>query len=301
MQIAAKVHVPGSGTLVCNADSEMALQPGDFVVVEIDQTLDCGTIEEVSANAYTSERQSNNVLRMVNANDKVRQAENQKLADAALALFGVRVRTAGLWLKPLAAHYNLGCDRLVILFGSEEEVDLRRLSAMLQPDIKVRIEFRQVGARDETAIIGGIGPCGRVFCCCSWQKEFRTVNVRMAKMQELSLNPAAINGSCGRLKCCLRFEYSQYCEASVNQPAFGTAVSWPEGQGTVVGRDVLNGILVIRTSDGSYVRLHATAVSVMPSSGQEVVARPTEDSKSKGGVNEDPNCERAESSPVGNT
>jgi cell fate regulator YaaT (PSP1 superfamily) len=136
-----------------------------------------------------------------------------------------------------------------------------------------------------------------VLCCCSWQKEFRTVNVRMAKVQELSLNPVAINGACGRLKCCLRFEYSQYCDASANQPAFGTAVTWPEGQGTVTGRDVLNGILVIRTTEGQYVRLPVAAVTAMPPSAH---AAPAPSADNKGANDEDQGSERAESGAAGN-
>lgn len=297
MRIAAKIHVPGSGTLTCNADSEMALQPGDRVVVEADQMLDCGTVEELAASGGDDELLPVSIIRRVDATDELRLAENQRQADAALVLFGVRVRAAGLWLKPLAAHYNLGRDRLAILFGSEDDVDMRRLVALLQPDIKGRIEFRQVGVRDEAALIGGIGPCGRVLCCCSWQKEFRTVNVRMAKVQELSLNPVAINGACGRLKCCLRFEYSQYCDASANQPAFGTAVTWPEGQGTVTGRDVLNGILVIRTTEGQYVRLPVAAVTAMPPSAH---AAPAPSADNKGSNDEDQGSERAESGAAGN-
>ncbi len=299
MQIAAIVHVPGSGTLACNADSEMALQPGDRVVVEVDHALDTGTVEEVAASTGSDDHRPSNVMRRVTAADEDRLADNQRQSDAALALFAERTRAAGLWLKPLAAHHNLGRDRLAILFGSEDEIDLRRLAALMQPDIKGRIEFRQVGVRDEAALIGGIGPCGRSFCCCSWQKEFRAVNVRMAKMQDLSLNPAAISGACGRLKCCLRFEYSQYCEASANQPAFGTAVSWAEGQGTVTGRDVMRGILVVRTSDGQYVRLSASAVTVVGPSPGQAGTPPTV--ASKGVADEDPDRERTEPGPAGNT
>jgi cell fate regulator YaaT (PSP1 superfamily) len=266
----------------------MALQPGDRVVVETDQSLDSGTVEEVAASMGADERRPGSVIRRVDAADDLRLAANQQQADTLLALFTARARATDLWLKPLAAHHSFGRDRLAILFGSEDEIDLRRLAALLQPDYTGRVEFRQVGVRDEAAHIGGIGPCGRVFCCCSWQKAFRAVNVRMAKMQELSLNPAAINGSCGRLKCCLRFEYGQYCEASASQPAFGTAVTWPEGQGTVTGRDVLNGILVVRTSEGHYVRLPASAVTAVPPPSGPDAATPT--NASKGAADEDPGC-----------
>ena len=132
---------------------------------------------------------------------------------------------------------------------------MKRLFALIPVDIRARIEFRQVGNRDECALLGGIGPCGRAFCCCSWQRYFNPVNIRMAKMQEMPLTPTTINGACDRLKCCLRFEYEQYVEAGEGLPSYGTTVEGEGIRGEVVGRDVLRGILTVRTDDGCFLRL----------------------------------------------
>ena len=99
--------------------------------------------------------------------------------------------------------------------------------------------MKQIGVRDEAGIIGGMGICGRKLCCCTWLRDFESVNVKMAKAQRLSLNPAAISGSCGRLKCCLRYEYEQYKEYGRGMPRQGATVDCPEGRGCVVGRDLL--------------------------------------------------------------
>jgi hypothetical protein len=146
--------------------------------------------------------------RVATAADLTRQAENDKLAESALKRFAALLQEGGVLIKPLSAHYTLERERLRLVFGSSSHVDCRRVVGRMQKELQTRIEVWHAGVRDEAARLGGLGTCGRPLCCATWMHECRTVNIRMAKAQDCAINPAAVNGCCGRLKCCLRFEYT---------------------------------------------------------------------------------------------
>jgi cell fate regulator YaaT (PSP1 superfamily) len=188
-----------------------ALVRGDKCVVEMEYGMDVGTHmgvvdHDAPDEAEQGGRRGARILRKATEPDLARVAENMGLAAEALQRFVELNGEAGVFIKPLTAHYTLGRERLLIVFGAPDHVDCRRVVGKMQWDLKTRIEVRHVGVRDEAAVAGGIGPCGRPLCCATWLRNFRAVNVRMIRAQELSLNPTAINGCCGRLKCCLRYE-----------------------------------------------------------------------------------------------
>jgi cell fate regulator YaaT (PSP1 superfamily) len=138
-------------------------------------------------------------------------------------------------------------DQLVIVyFSAPHRVDFRELVRDLARGLRARIELRQVGARDEARLQGGIGPCGRDLCCATFLKDFEPVSVRMAKDQDLPLNPLKISGACGRLMCCLKYEHPLYQEYNAKAPAVGTSVETPAGDGVVVGHNVPSDTVVVR-------------------------------------------------------
>ena len=240
------------GCLACAMPGGVAPARGTKCVVETDYGLDIGTYMSVAAEADAGEAGSAKrprVLRAASEQDLARAAENATVADQALRTFVGLMEAAGVFIKPLMAHFTLNRERLLIVFGAPEHIDCRKAVGKLQWDLGTRVEVRHVGVRDEAAVAGGIGPCGRTLCCASWLRNFRSVNVRMAKAQEMSLNPIAINGCCGRLKCCLRYEYEVYQESGSTLPADGTVVRWGEYEGIVVGRDVLRRQLLVRTRE----------------------------------------------------
>jgi cell fate regulator YaaT (PSP1 superfamily) len=245
-----------------------ALVRGDKCVVEMEYGMDVGTHmgvvdHDAPDEAEQGGRRGARILRKATEPDLARVAENMGLAAEALQRFVELNGEAGVFIKPLTAHYTLGRERLLIVFGAPDHVDCRRVVGKMQWDLKTRIEVRHVGVRDEAAVAGGIGPCGRPLCCATWLRNFRAVNVRMIRAQELSLNPTAINGCCGRLKCCLRYEYDVYLEAAKDLPADGTVVRWPENEGMVVGRDVLQRKLLVRTRDQGLRHVAAKDVTVV--------------------------------------
>ncbi|MDP9417157.1 MAG: hypothetical protein M3P48_04850, partial [Actinomycetota bacterium] len=141
-------------------------------------------------------------------------------------------------------------DVLTIYFSAPHRVDFRQLVRDLAAELHARIELRQLPPRDEARAQGGIGPCGRDLCCATFLKDFEPVSVRMAKDQDLPLNPLKISGACGRLMCCLKYEHPLYQEFDARAPKRGAKVETPQGAGTVVGRNVPSESVVVRLDDG---------------------------------------------------
>jgi len=137
----------------------------------------------------------------------------------------------------------------VVFLAADEKADLRALGRDLAGALQTRVETKQIGARDETKVTGGVGPCGRELCCSSWLQEFQSVSVKMAKEQNLSLNPSKLAGMCGRLKCCLRYEYQTYVELRRTLPKVNAAVESVKGNGVVTRQNVLRQTVVIRRAD----------------------------------------------------
>ena len=162
------------------------------------------------------------------------------------------IRTNGLPMKVTAVDYVHATNAFTIYFSAPSRVDFRALVRDLAGQLQARVELRQIGPRDEARLQGGIGPCGRDLCCATFLKDFEPVSVRMAKEQDLPVNPMRIAGACGRLMCCLKYEHPLYQDFRKNTPRVGQAVETPEGPGTVIGHNVPADKVVVKLSaDGS--------------------------------------------------
>src|ERR1700760_3721624 len=184
--------------------------------------------------------------------DLARDEENRKRrAEGRLASRRL-IREHGLPMKVTAVDY-IGADNVfVVYFSAPHRVDFRALVRDLGGRLKARVELRQIGPRDEARLQGGIGPCGRDLCCATFLKDFEPVSVRMAKDQDLPVNPMRIAGACGRLMCCLKYEHPLYQDFKKKAPRAGTEVDTPEGPGTVVAHNVPSDSVVVRmAADGS--------------------------------------------------
>jgi cell fate regulator YaaT (PSP1 superfamily) len=161
------------------------------------------------------------------------------------------IREHGLPMKVVGVDHVLSANRTVIYFTAAHRVDFRSLVRDLGATLKGRVELRQLSARDEARVIGGIGSCGRELCCSTFLVDFEPVSVRMAKDQDLPLNPLRISGACGRLMCCLKYEHPLYQDFADQAPAIGSCVSTPDGEATVVGHSVPREAVVVRmNADG---------------------------------------------------
>jgi cell fate regulator YaaT (PSP1 superfamily) len=175
-------------------------------------------------------------------------------------------------------------DQLVIIyFSAPHRVDFRELVRDLARGLRARIELRQVGARDEARLQGGIGPCGRDLCCATFLKDFEPVSVRMAKEQDLPLNPLKISGACGRLMCCLKYEHPLYQEFNAKAPANGTTVETPLGDGTVVGHNVPSDTVVVRLAASGRRCACSRADVCSPRQQYEETHRPRRRRRTRGG------------------
>ncbi|MGL4973506.1 MAG: PSP1 domain-containing protein [Culicoidibacterales bacterium] len=217
------------------------------VIVETARGLELGYV--VIANRSVTENDVvlplRAVLRKASAKDVQQSTKNQKDAKAAVPICQKLVEKNKLDMNLLEAEYTFERERLIFFFTAEGRVDFRELVKDLAAQFRTRIELRQVGVRDEAKIIGGLGPCGYALCCSTFLSDFDTVTIRMAKNQNFSLNPTKISGACGRLLCCLKYENDLYEEMLKKLPDVGSIVQTPEGDGRVVGLNILNELVQV--------------------------------------------------------
>jgi len=241
------------------------LEANDYVIVKTSRGLELGQViispKQVLASEVTMPLKP--ILRKAEAEDVKRAQEFESKEQEALAECGKLIAKLGLPMKLLSAEYNLDGSRLTFLFSAGERVDFRELVRELTNRFKLRVELRQVGPRDEAKLMGGFGRCGRPLCCMSFLSEFAPVSIRMAKEQNLPLNPMKISGVCGRLLCCLVYESEQYHTMKGKLPKEGQQVSTPMGEARVVGGNLLKETVIVELESGATVEFPLGEVSTI--------------------------------------
>jgi len=225
--------------------SDLELKVGDFVVAETARGLELGKVIKF----VKSKEQIKKVLRLASKKDFQIANENKILEKEYVAKTKKIVKGLRLEMKFISAELMLDRSKIMLNFSSENRIDFRELVKILAHDFKMRIELRQVGLRDEVRILGGIGICGRPCCCSQNTGDFEHVTVKMAKTQNLSLNPNNISGLCGRLLCCLAYENRQYLEVLKLMPKVGSEVVTPEGKGIVLFNNLLKQTVNVKIND----------------------------------------------------
>ena len=239
------------------------LEANDYVIVETSRGLELGHVVIAPKQVVASEGEGSlkPVARKAEPDDIKRAEELESKAEEALIECGKLIGELELPMKLLTAEYNLDGSRLTFLFSAEERVDFRELVRQLTKRFKVRVELRQVGSRDEAKLIGGFGRCGRPLCCMSFISEFEPVSIKMAKEQDLPLNPMKISGICGRLMCCLSYESEQYRAMKAKLPKVGQRVSTAMGEATVVGSNTLKATVLVELESEARVELPLSEIS----------------------------------------
>jgi cell fate regulator YaaT (PSP1 superfamily) len=215
--------------------------------------------------------------------DLARDATNRRRRAEARVAAKRLIRRHDVPMKVVGVDYldRSTPKRIVVYFSAPHRVDFRELVRDLSRTLDVKVELRQLGARDEARVQGGIGPCGRDLCCATFLKDFEPVSVRMAKDQDLPVNPLKISGACGRLLCCLKYEHPLYQEFRATAPKVGATVETPEGEGRVIGHNVPSESVVVRLSaSGQTCRCSAASVCAPRQARDEAVAagaRPSAD------------------------
>src|SRR5690625_122141 len=186
------------------------------------------------------------VIRIATEEDKEVVVKNQEQAKEALRIGTEKINHHQLEMNLVEVSYTLDRNKIIFYFTADGRVDFRNLVKDLAAIFKTRIELRQIGVRDEAKMLGGIGPCGRMLCCSTFLGDFEPVSIKMAKDQNLSLNPAKISGLCGRLMCCLKYENDDYEEGKRLLPDIGKVIHTSLGKGKVIGLNILERIIQIR-------------------------------------------------------
>ena len=262
------VKLANGAHLEVRADSDLGLKPGNNCVFHRDFFDDLGTIcheivpktDDGNA-APTADRPQ--VLREATPDDLDTAAVNADKEPAAMRSAKEWVNTLALPMKLINAHYSLDGKLLTVQFSADGRVDFRELVKELSRALGTRIELRQIGVRDEAGIYGGIAVCGQELCCCRFLREFSSINVKMAKEQDLSLTPATISGVCGRLKCCLKYEHAGYQQLEKGMPRKGEYCDTPSGRGRVTDRNLLTGIVTVTYEGGGTAHFKADEITVL--------------------------------------
>jgi len=237
-------------------EADEAYHRGDQVIVETSRGLELGEVVMENRNVGESEvvHPLKKILRKATTEDLQYQEETRELESKAFEKCQDRIKKHQLEMKLVGAEYTFDRSKIIFYFTAEGRVDFRELVKDLASIFKTRIELRQIGVRDEAKIIGGMGPCGRPLCCATFIREFASVSIRMAKSQNLSLNPTKISGVCGRLMCCLKYEMDTYEEVSEEYPDVGDEVITPDGEGQVVSVNVVKNAVQVDLKDSTHIK-----------------------------------------------
>jgi cell fate regulator YaaT (PSP1 superfamily) len=250
------VSLQAAGHLYNYLAGGLTLKRGDRVLVEGEAGTRLGTIEiEPHEPAHTLDLAAMRpVVRLARDSDLRLEEDTLTREHHALRLCVTRIRERDLPMKLVTVDYTYDGRKAIFYFTAESRVDFRDLVRDLANTLRVRVEMKQIGARDESKVTGGLGPCGRELCCSSWLRDFEAVTVKMAREQGLALNPSRLAGMCGRLKCCLRYEYATYLELKRELPNLGRRVESVQGNGKVVRQNILKKtVLIQREDDGGVV------------------------------------------------
>jgi len=226
----------------------ISMNLGDYAVVETAHGVECGLVALENSDVEESAivQPLKKVIRAATDADLKKLEENREKEQRAFEICEQKILEHKLDMKLISVSYTFDCSKVLFYFTADGRIDFRQLVKDLAAVFRTRIELRQIGVRDEAKILGGLGICGRPFCCATFLEDFQPVSIKMAKEQGLSLNPAKISGTCGRLMCCLKYEQEAYLDLLKKTPKVNAIVMTPSGKGTVIDQNLLTGSLTVK-------------------------------------------------------
>lgn len=241
-----------AGKIYYFSPGELEIKENDCAIVETARGVEFGDVvigpKEVAEEELVTPLK--NVIRVATPEDQIKLKDNEEKEKNAFDICIEKIAKHGLPMKLVDVEYTFDNSKIIFYFTADGRIDFRELVKDLASVFRTRIELRQIGVRDEAKMRGGIGTCGRELCCCTFLGEFDPVSIKMAKEQNLSLNPTKISGICGRLMCCLRYECDSYACMNEEGPGRGVKVDTPEGKGEVAHILKDENIIVVKLSDG---------------------------------------------------
>ncbi|MDD6390583.1 MAG: stage 0 sporulation family protein [Firmicutes bacterium] len=242
------VRFRSAGKIYFFDPGEFEIHDEDGVIVETARGMEFGTvageIQEIRDDELISPLKK--VIRLADEKDFAKHEENLAKKERTMAICQEKIEKHGLDMKLVDVEYTFDNSKVIFYFTSDGRVDFRELVKDLASVFKMRIELRQIGVRDVAKMLGGIGCCGKNLCCASWLSDFHPVSIKMAKVQNLSLNPTKISGVCGRLICCLKYENDLYVEMRKGMPETGERVKTKDGKAVVVDTNILENKVKVR-------------------------------------------------------
>ena len=247
------------------------MKKGDMAIVETARGVECSEVAMENREIEDKDivHPLKKMIRKATQGDLKKVEENRKKERHAFEICEKKILDHKLEMKLVDVEYTFDNNKILFYFTADGRVDFRELVKDLASVFRTRIELRQIGVRDEAKMMGGLGICGRPFCCTSFLGEFQPVSIKMAKEQGLSLNPVKISGTCGRLMCCLKYEQAAYSDLLRTTPKNGAVVNTPEGRGVVVDVNLLTGMLKVRMDrapEAAPMSFHAKQVKVIKDS-----------------------------------
>ena len=263
MQNIVAVEFQKAGRLFDFTVGDLICRIGDKVVVETERGQTVGRVVSLRFEDQYKPGELTKILRL--ASEKDRSTEFRLSQEEILRVARERSQRFGLKMHILSAEVLFAGSKIALYFSANGRVDFRDLVKDLASHLKTRVELRQVGARDEAKLVGGVGICGREFCCSSFLREFVPVSIKMAKNQNLALNPHKVSGGCGRLLCCLTYENDVYTEMRQKMPPLGSKVRLIEEnlEGVIRKSDIINQLFTVQTADGKILMVKVSQVEVL--------------------------------------
>jgi len=247
------VRFKKAGKIYYFSPSELNIKKGDYVIVETARGIEFGEcvigIKQIKEEDIVS--QLKNVIRIADEKDINKHKDNKEKEKEALDICLQKIEEHKLDMKLIDVEYTFDNHKVIFYFTADGRVDFRELVKDLATIFKTRIELRQIGVRDEAKMIGGLGPCGRPMCCSTFLGDFASVSIKMAKEQNLSLNPTKISGICGRLMCCLNYEQNTYEEIRKRLPKVGSIVKTELGNAEVIGNSIVKELVKVKIKRGN--------------------------------------------------
>jgi len=243
---------------------------GTYVVIETSLGLEMAKVMLIDDKKEKYKEVVKEIVRIANKQDLIKNKENLKKENEARMVFIDKAKKFNLDMKIIDVRYLFDSSKIIFYFTAEGRVDFREFVKDLAAKYKVRIELRQIGVRDETKMLGGIGMCGRGLCCNTILDSFKSVSINMAKEQNISLNPAKISGACGRLMCCLEYENEGYCHMNKKLPRVGDYVKVADGTGVVISVNTLKSLVKVSLNASDFNEEDSKYYDVREYNGKDV-------------------------------
>lgn len=237
--------------------SGLHLKVGDEIIVQTDEGLAFGQVVTMDREVPEDELEipPKKILRRLSRQDQEKKQKIREKERKAFQICQKKIEEHNLPMRLIGVEYLYNMSKAIFYFTAEERVDFRNLAKALSSSMKTRVELQQIGVRSEAKMHGALGPCGKVVCCAQFSSDFESVSLQMAREQDLSLNPAKISGVCGRLMCCLKYEFETYAQFKKEAPPLNTEVETEGGRGKIVGYNIPKESVIIETDEGKVVEL----------------------------------------------